>query len=197
MEKTSRHGEGLLDQSDPADGRDLTTLMFGVKGAVAFVVLLPIAYAFNFHSVRPFSTEKLSFSGKVLDRACITHGQSPFKTARRPRTVVIRSSLDALSVLSPTFQALSGAVSSFSGVAVLAFVIAFHETGHFLAARLQASERLLRICSESPQRIVPQLQLRHLQSLRTGDPGERFLHRVRPLLDTNYPLGDADRLLKG
>jgi hypothetical protein len=50
-----------------------------------------------------------------------------------------RASLDAYTLLSPAFQAISGAASSFSGVAVLAFVIAFHEAGHFLAARLQAS----------------------------------------------------------
>jgi hypothetical protein len=113
-------------------------MMIGKK--IFFVLLLlPVASAFGFHGFGPslrsnsVLSKRTSFCG-----SCSARGRASSNfPARKSGVLGVRANLDALTVLSPTIQAISGAASSFSGVAVLAFVIAFHETGHFLAARLQ------------------------------------------------------------
>eukprot|EP00286_Rhodomonas_abbreviata_P024469 CAMPEP_0181291856 /NCGR_PEP_ID=MMETSP1101-20121128/2194_1 /TAXON_ID=46948 /ORGANISM="Rhodomonas abbreviata, Strain Caron Lab Isolate" /LENGTH=420 /DNA_ID=CAMNT_0023396283 /DNA_START=271 /DNA_END=1534 /DNA_ORIENTATION=- len=49
----------------------------------------------------------------------------------------VKAAIDLALAVTPALNAVSGTVTKFSGAAVLCGVVAFHEAGHFLAARLQ------------------------------------------------------------
>ncbi|EKX39907.1 hypothetical protein GUITHDRAFT_164791 [Guillardia theta CCMP2712] len=65
------------------------------------------------------------------------HSVKHATSLRRPCAVQLTSQVDLLPAVAPALQAVLGGVSSLSGAAVLCGVVAFHEAGHFLAAKVQ------------------------------------------------------------
>jgi hypothetical protein len=117
---------------------------FELRRTIVLLTAISLASGFNLPGFRAPTQLSTKFIGSQICQKCITHCRNyPRNSLRKQGLTSLRSNVDAFAILSPTFQALSGALSSFSGVAVLAFVIAFHETGHFLAARVQVVYMLI------------------------------------------------------